>query len=137
MATNISQTVTYPAFLESKTKRMLIVNRWVDSASGKTFDSINPATGKVLATVAEGDAQDINCAVAAARWAFEGTWSKFKPYECQMLFLKLADLVEEHFDEFSRLDTIEGAPINHTAASRRRALGHAALLCWNGHGHPW
>jgi aldehyde dehydrogenase (NAD+) len=124
MATNFRQKITYPAFLDGQTKQMLIGNRWVDSASGKTFDSINPATGEVLATVAEGDAEDINRAVAAARRAFEGPWSKFKPYERQMLLLKLADLVEQHFDEFSRLDTLDmGAPISRTSASRQRALG--------------
>jgi Aldehyde dehydrogenase family len=106
MATNIRQKIPYPAFLDGQTKRMLIGNQWVNSASGKTFESINPATGEVLATVAEGDAEDINRAVAAARQAFEGPWSKFKPYERQMLLLKLADLVEQHFDEFSRLDTL-------------------------------
>jgi aldehyde dehydrogenase (NAD+) len=124
MATIISQTITYPAFLEGKPKRMLIGNQWVDSASGKTFDSINPATGEVLASVAEGDAEDINRAVAAARRAFEGPWSKCKPYERQMLLLKLADLVEQHFDELSRLDTLDmGAPISRTGTSRQRALG--------------
>jgi Aldehyde dehydrogenase family len=106
MATNIRQKIPYPAFLDGQTKRMLIGNQWVNSASGKTFESINPATGEVLATVAQGDAEDINRAVAAARQAFEGPWSKFKPYERQMLLLKLADLVEQHFDEFSRLDTL-------------------------------
>jgi aldehyde dehydrogenase (NAD+) len=124
MATNSSQTITYPAFLDGKPKRMLISNQWVDSASGKTFDSINPATGEVLASVAEGDAEDINCAVVAARRAFEGPWSQFKPYERQRLLLKLADLVEQHFDELSRLDTLDmGAPISRTGASRQRALG--------------
>jgi aldehyde dehydrogenase (NAD+) len=116
--------ITYPAFLDGQTKRMLIGHQWVDSASGKTFDSINPATGEVLATMAEGDAEDINRAVAAARRAFEGPWSKFKPYERQALLLKLADLVEKHFEELSRLDTLDmGAPISRTSASRLRALG--------------
>jgi aldehyde dehydrogenase (NAD+) len=124
MATNIRQKITYPAFLDGQTQRMLIGNQWVNSASGKTFESINPATGEVLATVAEGDAEDINRAVAAARRAFEGPWSKFKPYERQMLLLKLADLVEKHFEEFSRLDTLDmGAPISRTSAGRQRALG--------------
>ena len=69
------------------------------AASGKTFDSINPSTGETLAAVAEGDAEDINRTVAAARRAFEGPWSTFKPYEQQQVLLKLADLVEKHFDE--------------------------------------
>jgi len=48
---------------------MLIDAKWVDAASGKKFETLNPATGEVLATVAEGDAEDINRAVAAARRA--------------------------------------------------------------------
>jgi len=72
-----------PAFLDGQLKRMLINGQWVEAASGKTFDSINPSTGETLATVAEGDAEDINRAVAAARRAFEGPWSAFKPYDRQ------------------------------------------------------
>ena len=81
-----------------------------------------------MATVAEGDAEDINRAVAAARVALEGPWSKFKPYERQALLLKLADLVEKHFDELSTLDTLDmGAPLTRTRATRQRVLG---MLRW-------
>ena len=93
-------------YADGSYKRMLVDGTWVDAASGKRFESRNPATGEVLATVAEGDAEDINRAVAAARKAFEGPWSKFKPYQRQQLLLKLADLVEQHFDELSALDTL-------------------------------
>ncbi len=92
---------TYPAYLDGKAKRLLINGQWVEAASGKTFESINPATGESLATVAEGDVEDINRAVAAARRAFEGTWSKCKPYERQQYILKHADLLDQHFQEFS------------------------------------
>ncbi|HEY6359017.1 MAG TPA: aldehyde dehydrogenase family protein [Vicinamibacterales bacterium] len=103
---------------------MLIDGKWVDAASGKHFESRNPATGELLATVAEGDAEDVNRAVAAARKAFEGPWSRFKPYERQRVLLKLADLVEHHFDELSSLDTLDmGAPISRTKATRLRVLG--------------
>src|ERR1700736_4002333 len=94
-------------YADGQFKRMLINGEWVKSASGKTFESRNPATGDLLATVAEGDAEDINRAVAAARAAFEGPWSKFKPYERQALLLKLADLVEKHFDELRILDKLD------------------------------
>jgi len=113
-----------PPFLDGKVKRMLIGGEWTEAASGKTFDSINPATGEVLAKVAEGDAEDINRAVAAARKAFEGPWSKFKPYERQQLLLKIADVVEANFEELSQLDTLDmGAPISRTLGNRRRVLG--------------
>jgi aldehyde dehydrogenase (NAD+) len=121
-------TATRHAYANGQFKRMLINGEWVKSASGKTFESRNPATGDLLATVAGGDAEDINRAVAAARAAFEGPWSKFKPYERQALLLKLADLVEKHFDELSTLDTLDmGAPLTRTRATRQRVLG---MLRW-------
>lgn len=111
-------------FLDGKPKRMLIDGKWVEAASGKTFETINPATGEVLARVAEGDAEDIDRAVAAARRAFEGPWSKMKPFERQNLLLKLADLVDRHFDELAALDTLDmGAPISRTSGSRLRVVG--------------
>src|SRR5260370_31571759 len=110
--------------LDGKTKRLLIDGKWVEAASGKTFESINPATGEVLATVAEGDAEDIDRAVAAARRAFDGPWRKIKPFERQLMLLRLADLVERHFEELSMLDTLDmGAPISRTFGTRHRVLG--------------
>ena len=117
------QTLRHP-FLTGKPKRLFIDGKWVEAASGKTFDTINPSTGEVLAAVAEGDAEDIERAVAAARRAFTGPWSRFKPFERQDLLLKLASLVEQNFDELAALDTLDmGAPISRTRGSRRRALG--------------
>jgi aldehyde dehydrogenase (NAD+) len=111
-------------YADGSYKQMLIDGKWVDAASGKRFQTHNPATGELLATVAEGDAEDINRAVAAARRAFEGPWSKVKPYDRQALLLRLADLVEANFDELSMLDTLDmGAPISRTLGNRRRVLG--------------
>lgn len=111
-------------FLNGKAKRLFIEGRWVEAASGKTFDTINPSTGEVLGSVAEGDAEDIDRAVDAARRAFNGPWSKFKPFDRQNLLLKLADLVDQNFDELAALDTIDmGAPITRTRGNRLRAIG--------------
>ena len=55
----------------NKSRKMLINGQWVEAASGKTFPTYNPATGEVLARVAEGDREDIDRAVKAARAAFE------------------------------------------------------------------
>ena len=90
-------------FLPGKPKRLLIDGKWVEAASGKTFDTLNPSTGAALASVAEGDAEDINRAVAAARRAFNGPWRKAKPFERQNLLLRLTDLVEQHFEELERI----------------------------------
>jgi aldehyde dehydrogenase (NAD+) len=111
-------------YADGSFKKMLIDGKWVAAASGKTFESRNPATGELLATVAEGDAEDINRAVAAARKAFEGPWSKVKPFERQAILLRLADLVERNFEELSALDTLDmGAPIARTRGNRLRVLG--------------
>ncbi|WP_159993456.1 aldehyde dehydrogenase family protein [Roseomonas sp. 18066] len=111
-------------FLTGKPKRLFIDGQWVEAASGKTFATHNPATGEQLAEVAEGDAEDIDRAVAAARRAFEGPWSRFKPAERQALLLRLADLVEAHIEELAVLDTLDmGAPISRTRNNRARAVG--------------
>ena len=58
-----------------KPRKMFIDGKWVEAASGKTFPSYNPATGEVMAKIAEGDREDINRAVKAARKAFDsGPW---------------------------------------------------------------
>ncbi|SJZ56281.1 aldehyde dehydrogenase (NAD+) [Enhydrobacter aerosaccus] len=114
----------HPAYVDGKTKLMLIDGKWVPALSGKTFETRNPATGELLADVAEGDRADIDRAVAAARKAFAGPWSKWKPAERQMLLLRLADLVERHIEELAALDTYDmGAPISRTRNNRQRAVG--------------
>jgi phenylacetaldehyde dehydrogenase len=92
---------------------MLINGKWVDAVSGKTFPTYNPATGEVLANVAEGDKEDINRAVAAARAAFDtGPWSKITPSQRGKLIWKLADLIEQHAEEFAQLESLDnGKPL--------------------------
>lgn len=120
----VEVTGTKPAFLDGRTKKMLIDGEWVDAISGKTFDSVDPATGEWLASVAEGDHADIDRAVSAARRAFDGPWRRTKPDERQLMLLRLADLVDHHFDELSMLDTLDmGAPIRHTRGSKRHMVG--------------
>src|ERR1700710_2554459 len=124
MAVTQAIPITRHPYADGSYKKMLIDGKWVDAASGKRFDTHNPATGELLASVAEGDAEDINRAVAAARRAFEGPWSKVKPFERQALLLKLADLVEKNFEELRLLDTLDmGAPIVRTGGGKRRILG--------------
>jgi aldehyde dehydrogenase (NAD+) len=88
--------------------KLLINNQWVDSASGKTFPTINPATGEVICQVAEADATDVDYAVRAARDAFEhGSWRKTAASERGRLLNRLADLVERHADELARLESLD------------------------------
>jgi phenylacetaldehyde dehydrogenase len=91
----------------------LINGKWVEAVSGKTFPAFNPATGEVLANIAEGDREDINRAVAAARAAFEtGPWSKMPPAGRGKLLWKLADLLEKHLEEFAQLESLDnGKPL--------------------------
>ena len=97
----------------SKDRKMLINGKWVDAASGKTFPTYNPATGEVLARVAEGDREDIDRAVKAARAAFEsGAWPKLTPSKRGRLLWKLADLLEENLEEFAELEMLDnGKPL--------------------------
>src|SRR5579884_1726674 len=85
-------------------RKMLIDGQWVEAVSGQTFPVYDPATGEVLAWVAEGDKKDIDRAVKAARRAFQsGPWSKLTPDERGRLIWKLADLLEVHAEEFAQL----------------------------------
>jgi phenylacetaldehyde dehydrogenase len=92
---------------------MLVDGRFVDAASGKTFDTFDPATGDVLARVAEGDREDVERAVRAARRAFEsGPWPAMTASERGRLLWKLADLVEAHAEEFAQLESLDnGKPV--------------------------
>src|SRR6516162_878731 len=85
-----------------KDQPMLIGGKWVDSVSGKTFATTNPATGETICQVAEGDKADIDRAVKAARKAFEeGPWPKMSAAERGRLLLKLADLIESNKEELA------------------------------------
>jgi len=97
----------------SKPRQMLINGKWVNSASGKTFPTYNPATGDVLAQIAEGNSEDVNRAVAAARAAFEkGPWRNMLPNERGRLIWKLGDLLEKHNEEFAQLESLDnGKPV--------------------------
>jgi phenylacetaldehyde dehydrogenase len=88
--------------------KMLINGKWVEAASGKSFPTYNPATGEIMAQVAEGDREDINRAVSAARAAFEtGPWRTMTASERGRLVWKLADLLEENLEEFATLEALD------------------------------
>jgi 4-guanidinobutyraldehyde dehydrogenase/NAD-dependent aldehyde dehydrogenase len=91
-----------------------IDGRYVDAASGATFNSVNPATGKVLAQVAAGDEEDINRAVASARAAFrKGVWSNQPPAKRKQVLARFAELILKHADELALLETLDmGKPIS-------------------------
>lgn len=85
-----------------------IDGRFVAARSERTFATVNPATGAVLADIAAGDAADIDLAVAAARRSFEsGVWSRCDPAVRKSVLLKLARLILDHADEFALLDSLD------------------------------
>jgi aldehyde dehydrogenase (NAD+) len=98
---------------------MLIGGKWVDSASGKAFATVNPATGEKICDVAEGDKADVDLAVKAARKAFEdGPWSRMSAAERGRLLHRLADLVEKHQEELAALETLDnGKPYRDAIAA--------------------
>ena len=98
----------------SSDHRMLIDGRFVAAASGKTFPVYNPATGEVITHVPEAEAEDVNRAVTAARRAFdEGPWPRMSPSERGRVLWKIADLVEEHLEEFAELESLDnGKPVS-------------------------
>ena len=93
--------------------QLLIDGKWVNSVSGATFETLNPTTGDVIATVQEGGKADVDKAVKAARRAFDdGPWRKMNARERGRLIYKLADLVEQHKEELAALETLDnGKPI--------------------------
>jgi aldehyde dehydrogenase (NAD+) len=115
MAT-MTETVRRPKVQQTQ---CFIGGKWVPSASGKTFETIHPATEEVICEVAEGDKEDVDAAVDAARDAFEnGPWSKMDARDRGALMYKLADLIEEEADELAALETLDnGKPISDARAA--------------------
>jgi phenylacetaldehyde dehydrogenase len=103
----------------SKPRKMLVNGKWVEAASGKTFPTYDPSTGEVLARIAEGDKEDIDRAVKAARAAFEtGPWPRLTASERGRMVWKLADLIEQHLQEFAELETLDnGKPLKVARAA--------------------
>src|SRR5947207_4842359 len=102
-----------------KDQPMFIGGKWVDSQSGKTFPTLNPATGQTICQVAEGDKADVDLAVKAARKAFEsGPWPKMSASERGRLLFKLADAIEKNIDELAALETLDnGKPLRDSRAA--------------------
>jgi len=110
----IAEELEVAAFLKSQPKKLFIGGRWTDAADGKTFETLDPSTGEVLARVAEAAAEDVDRAVAAARKSFDrGTWRDLPPAERAAALWKIGDMIEERATELAQLETLDnGMPIN-------------------------
>lgn len=109
-------------FLENSPKQLFINNEWIKPHSGKSFQTLNPATGQVLTEVALADASDVDAAVTAAKAAFPA-WSQTIAADRAMLLFKLADLIDAHADALAELETLDnGKPLR---VARRGDLSYA------------
>ncbi|UWU25527.1 aldehyde dehydrogenase (plasmid) [Rhizobium sp. CB3060] len=104
----------------------------VDPAVGKTFDAINPATGKILAAVGAYDASDVDAAVRSARKAFDkGDWSRCDPAERGRVLVRLADLIMQHREELALLETMNMGKLI-TDSTKLDVPSAAAVFRWYG-----
>jgi len=113
MATAVAGEERAESFVSSP-HRLLIDGEWVDSASGKTFETTNPATEEVLATIAQGEAEDVDRAVKAARRAFldDSPWRRMTSSERGRVIWKISELIEENADELALLESLDnGKPV--------------------------
>jgi aldehyde dehydrogenase (NAD+) len=108
-----------PQFLSDSSKQHFIDGRWCPSQSGESIPTFNPATGEILATLARGKQEDVDAAVAAARRAFDGPWSRFTPHERFALMMRVVAVLEKNYDELATLESLDmGAPTTRVHAMR-------------------
>ncbi|KAG7583239.1 Aldehyde dehydrogenase domain [Arabidopsis suecica] len=97
---------------EIKFTKLFINGQFLDAASGKTFETIDPRNGEVIAKIAEGDKEDVDLAVKAARHAFDhGPWPRMTGFERAKLINKFADLIEQNIEELAKLDAVDGGKL--------------------------
>ncbi|NP_001311520.1 aldehyde dehydrogenase family 2 member C4-like [Capsicum annuum] len=95
-----------------KFTKLFINGEFVDSVSGNTFETIDPRNGEIIARISEGDKEDINLAVKAAREAFDnGPWPRLAPSERRRIMLKFADLIVENAEEIAALDAMDAGKL--------------------------
>ena len=112
-----------PSFLSDRQKHHFIDGEWRPSASGQVIETRNPSTGEVIATLARGGDADVDVAVAAARRAFEGPWSRFTPSQRHALMMKVHDIIEKNGDDLTLLETYDmGSPVSRANSVKDRVL---------------
>lgn len=95
-----------------KFTKLFINGEFVDSVSGRRFETKDPRNGEVIAEVAEGDKEDVDLAVKAARAAFDhGPWPRLSGFERAKIMLKFADLIDENIEELAILETLDAGKL--------------------------
>jgi aldehyde dehydrogenase (NAD+) len=119
MLSKVSRRGFSSAAVKPRVTQLLIDGKFVNSSSGKTFDTFNPATEEKITSVQEAGVEDVNKAVKAARKAFDnGPWRRMAASERGRLMYKLADLVEKHHDELAALEALDnGKPVGFAKAA--------------------
>ncbi|MBU2694116.1 aldehyde dehydrogenase family protein [Pimelobacter sp. 30-1] len=106
----------------ARPKGLFIGGSWVDAASGRTFETRDPATGQVLTQVAHGEAEDVDRAVRAARKAFEGEWALWTPAQRQRLLFKIGEAIYDHAEELAQLESLDNG--------KSAAVAQAVDITW-------
>lgn len=85
-----------------------INGKWTPPMSGTYFRTMNPGTGRKLSEVAEGNDEDVDAAVKAARAAYEGPWGKMSGRERGKFMYRIARLMQERAREFAIIESLDG-----------------------------
>jgi aldehyde dehydrogenase (NAD+) len=113
---------THP-FLANPDKDHFIDGQWRPPVDGERIETVNPATGRVLARLARGRQADVDAAVSAARRAFEGPWSRFTPAQRQRVLVRFAELFDQHYEELAHLESLDmGVPYQSRLAAKNNYL---------------
>jgi len=119
----ISQLIDAPRAGEIRQYRMLINGKLVEARSGKTFESINPYTGRVWAVVPEAGDEDVDVAVQAARTAFdEGPWGRMTGTERARLMRRLADLIAENAEHLATIESTDNGKLRREMNGQLKAI---------------
>jgi aldehyde dehydrogenase (NAD+) len=127
MATATADSLGEPAreFLARGPGRHFIGGEWVESADGRSFETIDPATGEVITEMALGGAEDATRAVAAAREALEGVWGRTSPSKRSSLIWALAEAIKANLDELAELESLDnGKPLGYAKGDMGAAVSH-------------
>ena len=106
----------------STPKGLFIGGRWVESASGERFDTVDPATGQTLTTCATAGAEDIDRAVGAARTAFEGEWRLWTPAQRQRLLFRVSERIRDCARELAQIESLDNG--------KSAAIAEAIDMAW-------
>jgi aldehyde dehydrogenase (NAD+) len=105
-------------------RQLLIDGQWVDPVDGGSLSALDPATGEEMARIADAGPRDVDRAVLAARRAFDGPWRRATPFDRQAILLRLADLVDAHFERLIAIDARDvGTPIGRLRGARALMVG--------------